>query len=86
MTPTAEDRRWFEHEVVSALPDLYGTALRLAKNAADAEDLGYPAEDFDAIPATALESFAGSAIRSQPGWCAPVMSCSTSGPARAPIC
>ena len=59
MTSTAEDRRWFEHEVVSALPDLYGTALRLPKNAADAEDLGYPAEDFDVIPATALESFAG---------------------------
>ena len=39
MTPTAEDRQWFEREVVSALPDLYGTALRLAKNAADAEDL-----------------------------------------------
>ena len=39
MTPTAEDRQWFEHEVVSVLPDLYGTALRLAKNAADAEDL-----------------------------------------------
>lgn len=36
---SAEDRAWFEHETVSALPDLYGTALRLAKNAADAEDL-----------------------------------------------
>jgi RNA polymerase sigma-70 factor (ECF subfamily) len=39
MTPTAGDRQWFEREVVSALPDLHGTALRLAKNAADAEDL-----------------------------------------------
>ena len=36
---TAEDRHWFEREVVGALPDLYGTALRLAKNTADAEDL-----------------------------------------------
>jgi RNA polymerase sigma-70 factor (ECF subfamily) len=34
-----EDREWFEREVVSALPALYGTALRLAKNPADAEDL-----------------------------------------------
>lgn len=33
------DREWFEREVLSALPDLYGTALRLAKNATDAEDL-----------------------------------------------
>jgi RNA polymerase sigma-70 factor (ECF subfamily) len=39
MTPTADDRQWFEREVVSALPDLYGTALRFAKNAADAEEL-----------------------------------------------
>jgi RNA polymerase sigma-70 factor (ECF subfamily) len=39
MTPTAEDRQWFEREVVSVLPELYGSALRLAKNAADAEDL-----------------------------------------------
>lgn len=37
--PTAEEREWFEREAVSALPDLYGTALRLAKHAADAEDL-----------------------------------------------
>ena len=36
---TAEDRDWFAHEVVNALPDLYGTALRLAREAADAEDL-----------------------------------------------
>jgi RNA polymerase sigma-70 factor, ECF subfamily len=39
MTPTAEDREWFEHEVVGMLPDLYGAARRLAKNTADAEDL-----------------------------------------------
>jgi RNA polymerase sigma-70 factor (ECF subfamily) len=39
MTPTAGDREWFEREVVSALPELYGTARRLARNAADAEDL-----------------------------------------------
>jgi RNA polymerase sigma-70 factor (ECF subfamily) len=39
MTSAAEDRAWFERETVSALPELYGTALRLAKNAADAEDL-----------------------------------------------
>jgi RNA polymerase sigma-70 factor (ECF subfamily) len=32
-------REWFEREIVSVLPELYGTALRLAKNAADAEDL-----------------------------------------------
>ena len=38
-TPSEEDRGWFEREVVSALPDLYGTALRLSKNPADAEDL-----------------------------------------------
>lgn len=29
----------FEREVVALLPDLYGSALRLAKNRADAEDL-----------------------------------------------
>lgn len=38
-TPTPHDREWFEREVLSALPDLYGSALRLAKNGADAEDL-----------------------------------------------
>jgi RNA polymerase sigma-70 factor (ECF subfamily) len=36
--PTNE-RHWFEREVVSALPDLYGTALRLTRSADDAEDL-----------------------------------------------
>jgi RNA polymerase sigma-70 factor (ECF subfamily) len=39
MEPTVEDREWFEREVVSVLPDLYGRALRLAKHTADAEDL-----------------------------------------------
>jgi RNA polymerase sigma-70 factor (ECF subfamily) len=29
----------FEEEIVALLPDLYGAALRLAKNSADAEDL-----------------------------------------------
>lgn len=38
-TPTSADRDWFEREVISALPDLYGSALRFAKNVADAEDL-----------------------------------------------
>jgi len=37
--PTADDREWFEREVVGALPDLYGTARRLARNPTDAEDL-----------------------------------------------
>jgi RNA polymerase sigma-70 factor (ECF subfamily) len=35
----ADDRQWFEREVMTALPELYGTALRLTMNAADAEDL-----------------------------------------------
>jgi RNA polymerase sigma-70 factor (ECF subfamily) len=39
MRPTTDEHQWFEREVVSALPDLYGTARRLARNAADAEDL-----------------------------------------------
>jgi RNA polymerase sigma-70 factor (ECF subfamily) len=30
---------WFEREVVDALPDLFGAALRLTRNRADAEDL-----------------------------------------------
>jgi RNA polymerase sigma-70 factor (ECF subfamily) len=37
--PPADDRQWFEREVMSALPEMYGTALRLTMNAADAEDL-----------------------------------------------
>jgi RNA polymerase sigma-70 factor (ECF subfamily) len=39
MPLTAGDREWFEREAVSALPDLYGAARRLARNSADAEDL-----------------------------------------------
>jgi RNA polymerase sigma-70 factor (ECF subfamily) len=39
MPPGAGKHRWFEREVVTVLPDLYGTALRLTTNAADAEDL-----------------------------------------------
>jgi RNA polymerase sigma-70 factor (ECF subfamily) len=39
MTAPADDRTWFEREVVSALPDLYGTARRLTKSSVDAEDL-----------------------------------------------
>jgi RNA polymerase sigma-70 factor (ECF subfamily) len=37
--PSADDRAWFEREAMSALPELYGAALRLARNRADAEDL-----------------------------------------------
>jgi RNA polymerase sigma-70 factor (ECF subfamily) len=33
------DREWFEGAVVELLPDLFGTALRLTRNRADAEDL-----------------------------------------------
>lgn len=33
------DRGWFERQILDALPDLYGAALRLARNHADAEDL-----------------------------------------------
>jgi RNA polymerase sigma-70 factor (ECF subfamily) len=39
VTGPPDDREWFEREVVTVLPDLYGTARRLAKNSADAEDL-----------------------------------------------
>jgi RNA polymerase sigma-70 factor (ECF subfamily) len=39
MTETAVDRAWFEHAVLSVLPELLGTARRLAKNREDAEDL-----------------------------------------------
>ena len=39
MSHPPDHRHWFEREVVSVLPDLYGTALRLTANAADAEDL-----------------------------------------------
>lgn len=33
------DKEWFEREIVGLLPALYGTALRLARNTTDAEDL-----------------------------------------------
>ena len=39
MTVSSADRQWFEREVIDALPDLFGTALRLTRNRADAEDL-----------------------------------------------
>jgi RNA polymerase sigma-70 factor (ECF subfamily) len=39
MIPGADARDWFEREVLAALPELLGTARRLAKNEADAEDL-----------------------------------------------
>lgn len=37
--PTPEQAALFKSEVLSLLPDLFGAALRLAKNRADAEDL-----------------------------------------------
>jgi RNA polymerase sigma-70 factor (ECF subfamily) len=36
---SAADREWFECAVVEVLSDLFGTALRLTRNRADAEDL-----------------------------------------------
>ena len=36
---TPERRAWFEREIVRVLPDLYGAAVRLVRNRADAEDL-----------------------------------------------
>jgi RNA polymerase sigma-70 factor (ECF subfamily) len=36
---SASEREWFESIVVELLPDLFGTALRLTRNRADAEDL-----------------------------------------------
>ena len=36
---SAADRAWFEGSVVGLLSDLFGTALRLTRNRADAEDL-----------------------------------------------
>jgi DNA-directed RNA polymerase specialized sigma24 family protein len=33
----ASDTAWFSDAVVAILPELYGTARRLTKNAADAE-------------------------------------------------
>jgi RNA polymerase sigma-70 factor (ECF subfamily) len=37
--PSAAEREWFESTLVELLPDLFGTALRLTRNRADAEDL-----------------------------------------------
>jgi RNA polymerase sigma-70 factor (ECF subfamily) len=39
MSPPAGDRDWFGSAVAELLPDLFGTALRLTRNRADAEDL-----------------------------------------------
>ncbi|MFL5495131.1 MAG: sigma-70 family RNA polymerase sigma factor [Gemmatimonadales bacterium] len=39
MTDPASDRAWFEHAVLSALPELLGTARRLARSHDEAEDL-----------------------------------------------
>ena len=39
MDETADDRAWFEHAVLGMLPELLGTARRLARNPDDAEDL-----------------------------------------------
>jgi RNA polymerase sigma-70 factor, ECF subfamily len=36
---SAADRQWFEDAIVELLPDLFGAALRLTRNRADAEDL-----------------------------------------------
>ena len=37
--PSASEHEWFESTVVELLPQLFGTALRLTRNRADAEDL-----------------------------------------------
>ena len=39
MSPSSNDREWFEQAVVAALPDLFGTAVRLARNRTEAEDI-----------------------------------------------
>jgi RNA polymerase sigma-70 factor (ECF subfamily) len=39
MTTPGRDAAWFAREVERLLPDLFGTALRLTRNRADAEDL-----------------------------------------------
>ena len=39
MNPSSADREWFERCVVEVLPDLFGAALRLTRNRADADDL-----------------------------------------------
>lgn len=36
---TAADRAWFGEQIEALLPDLFGTAVRLCGNRADAEDL-----------------------------------------------
>jgi RNA polymerase sigma-70 factor (ECF subfamily) len=36
---SAAEREWFERAIVELLPNLFGTALRLTRNRADAEDL-----------------------------------------------
>jgi RNA polymerase sigma-70 factor (ECF subfamily) len=37
--PPDADHEWFERSVVALLPDLFGTALQLTRNRADADDL-----------------------------------------------
>jgi RNA polymerase sigma-70 factor (ECF subfamily) len=39
MNRSSLDREWFERGVVDVLPDLFGAALRLTRNRADADDL-----------------------------------------------
>jgi RNA polymerase sigma-70 factor (ECF subfamily) len=39
MSESAAERDWFEHAVLAVLPELVGTARRLARNREDAEDL-----------------------------------------------
>jgi RNA polymerase sigma-70 factor (ECF subfamily) len=39
MSESAADRDWFEHAVLAVLPELVGTARRLARNREEAEDL-----------------------------------------------
>jgi RNA polymerase sigma-70 factor, ECF subfamily len=39
MNRSSIDRDWFERGVVDVLPDLFGAALRLTRNRADADDL-----------------------------------------------
>ena len=39
MTDPADDRAWFEQAVLEVVPELLGTARRLARNREDAEDL-----------------------------------------------
>jgi RNA polymerase sigma-70 factor (ECF subfamily) len=38
-SPSPAEREWFERTVVELLSDLFGTALRMTRNRADAEDL-----------------------------------------------